>query len=178
MNDLRGIADAEGQHDDRRQRDAGDRIHRRDERLEDRAEPVRTAEHEARGKAAADAGDETEERVLQGDGGRDPEIVLGSRHAAGEFAIEPAVEHAELGLEAAQDQEVLEDVGRLGHEIGVEQIRHQPGKAAVQIVPPLPDRQEADADQHLPCERSAGAARAPHGLRPLMNSSPSECQIS
>src|SRR5207244_1213613 len=115
--------------------------------------------------------------ILQRDGSRYPEIILVSRHALGKVAVKPAIEHAQLGFETAQDQEMLEYLGRLRHKIGIEQIRHQRRKPGMQIVSPLPDREHANADQYLPSQRAGPVPRLPHGLRPLTNSSPSECQI-
>src|SRR5262249_12684797 len=83
-------------------------VYGRDERLENRAEPVGTAKSEAHNEAACHSGDKAKERVLQGHGGGHPKIILIARQTIGEVAVHPAIEHAQLGLDAAQDQEIIE----------------------------------------------------------------------
>src|SRR5216684_643748 len=53
---------------------------------------------------------------------------------------------------------------------------NQPVNVGMQIISPLPDRKHGGADQRLPKQCTGGSTR-PHRLRPLTNSSPSECQI-
>jgi hypothetical protein len=85
---------------------------RGDEGLEDRAQPIGASEDQPGDEAAGDASKKAEERVLQRHGGCDPQIVLVALQTFGEIAVQPAIEDAELGLEAAQHQEIVEYLRR------------------------------------------------------------------
>src|SRR5262249_29768562 len=124
---------------DGRQRNPWNGIHRGDERLEDNAKAVRTSQDEPDRKSTRHARHKAEERILQRDCRGDPEIVLISRQAFHEITVQPSVDEPHLGFDAAQDQEILENVRWLRDEIGVEQVGYQPGQSYMKIVSPLPD---------------------------------------
>jgi hypothetical protein len=99
--------------------------------LEDIAEPIRPAQQQPSREARGNPDDKSEEGILQRDGSRNPEIILIPHHALGKIAVEPPVEYTQLGFEAAQDQKVLEYLGRLRHKIRVKQVRYQGWKSGM-----------------------------------------------
>ena len=94
----------------------GNGIHSGYKRLKDITEPVRSPQQQPHRETRRHAHNKSEECILQRDRGCDPEVVFVPCHAFGKVAVEPAIEDAHLGLQATQDQKVLEDFRRLRDE--------------------------------------------------------------